>query len=41
MDRESEITDIQRVSEAVDSIIEAKEESWNDVPPKYDFPVAL
>ena len=27
---------IQRISEAVASIIEAKEESWNYVPPKMD-----
>jgi hypothetical protein len=27
---------IQRLSEAVASIIEAKEESWNYVPPKMD-----
>ena len=30
---------IQRISEAVASIIEAKEESWNYVPPKLDTPV--
>ena len=30
---------IQRVSEAVASIIEAKEESWNYVPPQMDAPI--
>lgn len=30
---------IQRVSEAVASIIEAKEESWNYIPPKLDVPI--
>ena len=30
---------IQRISEAVATIIEAKEESWNYVPPKLDTPV--
>ena len=29
---------IQRISEAVATIIEAKEESWNYVPPKLDTP---
>ena len=31
---------VQRVSEAVASIIEAKEESWNDVPPKLDVEIS-
>jgi hypothetical protein len=31
---------IQQVSEAVASIIEAKEESWNSIPPKLDVEIS-
>ena len=34
--RKVAVSYIQRISEAVASIIEAKEESWNYVPPKMD-----
>ena len=37
--RKVAVSYIQRISEAVASIIEAKEESWNYVPPKLDTPV--
>ena len=37
--RKVAVSYIQRISEAVASIIEAKEESWNYVPPKMDVEI--
>ena len=37
--RKVAVSYIQRISEAVASIIEVKEESWNYIPPKLDTPV--
>ncbi len=37
--RKVAVSYIQRLTEAVASIIEAKEESWNYVPPKMDVEI--